>query len=717
MKRKLKLILHHDVTEHVTIEHKVSLTKFISKVFFGLVNFITQVAYSVGLILVSIPKLPKIIKREFSQYRVAFNFNKTLSFIILIIIAVSPIILSKTISEGRQLGGRVLGISQDAFDGISEAQTAISNQDYTLAQSNFSNALDHLKNAQTELDQSSLFLQSIVKLSPNSYNSAHVLEAAQLLTESAVLGSELLASINEVQFTPEGLSQAQDQNLKETLISLRTKSTKISENLSKANELIEPLNAEVLPAEYQSILKDSQSLVKDLAHQTESLGLVATVFTDLLLEEKRFLVVLQNNNELRATGGFIGTIGQGKISNGSIQKLDIRSVYDLDGQLKEWVTPPSPYLAVNNRLFLRDSNWQASFPESAQSLALAYERSGGETPDLIIALTPDLFLSLLEMTGPITLPTYGVTITPDNFIEQIQTTTSLAYDKNLNQPKQMLADLYPTLMQRISEITNGNSLLMLNILQSNLASKNILLYSRDESIQSQIEKFHWAGQINETDRDYLHINSSNLGGTKTDRLLSRDSKLVTTIDPDGSIINQLTYTVSNPLPNEKGLENRSFLRVFTPKGSRLLSSNGFKSLELDKLATDKEYIIDPTVEKWQGSLKFDGNTSTFTGEESGKSFFGGWVEVAGNSSTSVTLTYQLPFKLRVMDRYSLLWQKQSGMLPLNLKHDLIFNGRKILWDNLSSTVGDSSNRTESMISWNAKLENDKFIGLVLNKQN
>ncbi len=713
MKKKLKVILHHDVSDQVMIDRHFSLGQFLKRLLFGLINGAATALYYIGLSIISLPKIPKLVISFFSEKNWRLKFNKSLSFIIMIAIASAPIVVFKTASEGQRLTGRVLGISQDAIGEIGSAKDAISAQDYSLAQANFKTALEQLKLAQSELDQSSLVLQSIVKLSPDSYSSEHVLQAAQLLTESAVIGSELLGLVENLKFSPEGLAYNHDSRVSEVIVSVRDNCIKISDKLKRANELLAPLNADVLPAQYQSVLKDSQALVASLSAQTESLGLLGQLFADLMLGEKRFLVVLQNNNEIRGSGGFIGTIGQGKINDGSIQALDIRTVYDPDGQLQEWVKPPFQQQAVNNRLYLRDSNWFASFPDSAKSISHSYERTGGETPDLVIAITPDLFIEMLDLTGPITLPTYDVTISAANFVEQVQTSTSVYYDKNLNQPKQLLADLYPALMQRVAEVTKSDPLELMGVLQTNLDKKNIQLYSRNENLQSQFERFNWAGKINFTDRDYLHINFSNLGGTKTDRSLIRKVSLDTTIDNDGVTINQVSYEVTNPMPNNPALGNRSFVRVLVPLGSQLLAAGGFYKLEVPALDQNQTYYDDSLISVWNSSLNYVDKHKIWTGIEANKTMFGGWLDIAGRETKTVTFTYLLPYKISSVDRYSLLVEKQSGVLPYEFRQQINFSGRTKVWDNITTNSRSIQNQNDSALTWTTNLETDNFIGLVL----
>jgi hypothetical protein len=707
MNRKIKLFLHHKIDEEVSVPQ--SKKAFFKKCLFLIPSLIATASYYIGLVLVSVVTFPKLIWNL--KWPQTFNFKSLLAFLILLVLASAPLALLKLASEGQQLGGRVLGLKDNLIANTNSAQDAIKNKDYQLAQSNFSNVLANLQTAQTELDNSSIALRSLVKLTPDQYNSENLLQAATLLTESGIIGSQILQQIGNLSISPEGFGPTASADF----ANLVSATEQISSKLTKANELMGELNSSLLPAQYQLALQDSQAFVSDLSKQMQQLNKVMNIANKVLMTDKRFLIILQNNNELRSSGGFIGTIAQGNFSSGSIKKLDIRSVYDLDGQLTEQIKVPSPLTSVNNRLYLRDSNWLADFPDTAEVLSSMYEKEGGETPDLIMAINPELFIELLKLTGPITLPSYKVTLDSNNFIETVQTTTSIEYDKNLNQPKQMLADLYPALLQKLNQLFKDNPITLLSVLQKSLAQKELLIYSKEPSLQQDLEAFHWAGQVEDTDGDYLQIVSNNLSGTKTDRFLHREVKLQTNIDEQGSITNQLTYSIYNPLPNNESLINKSWVRFLVPQNSKLIAGEGF-SKGPESFENSSRQVDNSLIANWQSTLKHDSDRNIDTGTESGKTFFGGWIEAAPGQTATVTLTYQLPFKLRGnINHYSLLLQKQPGMMPFAYNHKLEFPERSLIWENLGSK-NIQLNKQDSNLSFNQQITQDQLFGLVLDKK-
>ena len=234
---------------------------------------------------------------------------------------------------------------------------------------------------------------------------------------------------------------------------------------------------------------------------------------------------------------------------------------------------------------------------------------------------------------------YGVTLTSDNFVEMTQLETSVYYDKVLNTPKQMLADFVPILLQRLSGISKDKLPLLLQALQNNLAEKQIALYARDTNLEQQLDNFHWTGNIVPTDRDYLSVINSNLGGTKTDLFIDQSISLNSSVDEAGNITNTLSITRTNKMPQMAGTENVDYMRIFVPQGARLISNLGFDYKTVDTTAS-QGYEMDPQVLEWEKNSVKDTLTNTAIGQEAGKTYFGNWLTTQGGETKTVKLVYE-----------------------------------------------------------------------------
>src|SRR3990167_4553646 len=75
--------------------------------------------------------------------------------------------------------------------------------------------------------------------------------------------------------------------------------------------------------------------------------------------EKRYLILLQNQMELRPTGGFLGSYAVAKIKNGKLVDVSVQDIYEPDGRVTEHIEPPEPIQEAFQlgTLRLRDANW------------------------------------------------------------------------------------------------------------------------------------------------------------------------------------------------------------------------------------------------------------------------------------------------------------------------------------------------------------------------
>lgn len=719
MKKQIKLYLHHTQYEPITYDKRTGFFGFLKKVFGAIWYVIASTCYGAGFVLVtiilipwkllkSISQAPQLVLRIYTKLK-SQQYQKTVAvFAVLAVLASSTVHGLNLIAAGQNIKGQVLGESTSGLDFLREAQVALESQNTVSAQVNLNKALSQFQNSKETLNSTGIALQGILSVVPQKRDADKLLSAIQQLTEAGIKGTQLLELTANLKLSAVGLTGTENnQKSLEQIQAVLKDSVDLANN---AAELINDVSISSIPEEYQPTFIAAKDTSQLFLQNAATLKQASSLIFNLLLGSKNVLIVFQNNNELRASGGFMGTIGNAKLTNGSIDSLSIRSVYDWDGQLKEKILPPQPLYSVNDRWYLRDSNWFASFPQSAARISALYEKEGGETPDLIVMMTPEVILDMLERTGPIELPQHNITLTKENFIEKTQEATSVTYDKVINQPKQFLADFFPMLMQKLgSNEEKGGVMAFLEIFQQNLYKKQIILYSRDASIQKNILDFNWGGELKGTDRDYLSIVNSNLGGTKTDRAMQRTTELKSSIADDGTITNTLSYTIKNPLPKNPGLSNKSFLRVYVPENSQLISTEGFSNeIQLPRI-DPAGYTLDNQVQIWQKYVIQDINTGTYTGIEANKTWFGNWVEVEGGETKTIVITYTLPFKLGNIDRHSLLIQKQPGTQVDSIAYELNFAGRNSLWNSSSSQMESGK------LKYEHGLLADSFIGLVLQK--
>jgi hypothetical protein len=441
--------------------------------------------------------------------------------------------------------------------------------------------------------------------------------------------------------------------------------------LGRGQRALSLVRSSDIPADKRETFEQVSRILPSLVSFLEMYDRHQTVFEELLGAHgpRNYLFLFQNNQELRATGGFIGSYARLEMVHGHVRQFFVDGIFNPDGQLKENIVPPKPIQKISAGWSLHDSNWFPDFPHSAEKAIFFYEKTGGPTVDGVIALTPAVIERLLAVAGPIALPEYGVIIDTENFIPIIQEEVEVGYDKEENNPKRILGDLTSLLLDRLLEFRSREDLFALaRSLGTSLNERHILIYSRHPAIEEIIRTAGWSGAILPAPHDYLSVVHSNINGYKTDGVIDESIVHETEIGRDGSIVDTVTITRRHnggKTPYEWWNKvNADYLRVYVPLGAELLSAEGitreFPPAPLDYATLG--FRIDPDVAREETGTRIDEASGTRISTDAGKTVFGNWVYVSPGEAVTVVYRYRLPFRLSSTGPvgHSLLVQKQSG---------------------------------------------------------
>src|SRR5690606_12016020 len=103
---------------------------------------------------------------------------------------------------------------------------------------------------------------------------------------------------------------------------------------------------------------------------------------------RTYLILAQNNQELRATGGFLTAVGRVTVADGRIVEIDFVDSYDAsisrtDLSLPRAHQPVQQYMVIEIML-LRDANWSPDFHTTANIARTIYSQQTGRTIDGVI---------------------------------------------------------------------------------------------------------------------------------------------------------------------------------------------------------------------------------------------------------------------------------------------------------------------------------------------
>ncbi len=381
--------------------------------------------------------------------------------------------------------------------------------------------------------------------------------------------------------------------------------------------------------------------------------------------EKTYLFLLQNSDEMRPTGGFIGTYGIVKVKDGEVKDFDTENIYALDGPAEKFlkVEPPPPikkYLKVTY-WFMRDSNWSPDFPTSAEKAEWFYhaERGPEQKIDAVIAVTPAFIEDIIRETGNIEMN--GEIFTPDNLMEVLQYKVEKEYyEKGIPEirRKDIVGELAKKIFERLANLPSSRWLELLKVAEKSLTERHLLLWSKSPELQAIISREGWGGNIIDFDGDYLMVVDANLAALKTDSVMEKKINYSFRTGGNGKLYARVDISYKNKGTfSWKTTRYRTYTRIYVPKGSLLI--RGIGMMENDK-------ISDPTRRPGKVDV----------GEELGKTYFGAFISIEPGEERTLSFEYILPDKIKNQvdgGTYTLFVQKQAGTrghpLTLNLSFD------------------------------------------------
>jgi len=391
-------------------------------------------------------------------------------------------------------------------------------------------------------------------------------------------------------------------------------------------------------------------------------------------QEKTYLLLLQNADELRPGGGFIGNIGEVKVEAADFGKIDFKDVYAVDDPVNATWKEVAPESIQKNlhvpAWFLRDANWSPDFPTSAATIMDFYERETAQGTgrnvhlDSVVALEPGLFRELLRLTGPVVVE--GKTFDAENFFDQLQYDVEIGFaGKGIPVPqrKEVVGKVGDELLKKLTSQPASDWPKIAALFTNALERKDIMMYSRDPEFQSILDSHDWSGRTKGTEGDYLMVVDANLAALKTDGKMVKhifySVDLTDKQNPTATV--RLRYTNTTQSIDWRYTRYRSYTRVYVPEGSELISSRGAMAGDITQT----------------GGIPVTGKVDVM--KELGKTVFGAFWSIEPKKTGELEFTYRLPEyvvdQLR-QGKYDVLIQKQPGAVT-QLTLDLSF-GKKLL---------------------------------------
>lgn len=282
-----------------------------------------------------------------------------------------------------------------------------------------------------------------------------------------------------------------------------------------------------------------------------------------------FLAIAMDRSELRAGGGFQGNYGILELDGGKQSKatpFGLKNTYVLDqlysqkfgavaGDCGHPVTDPPnsawwwPVRCVNQFGWgLRDSNISPDFPTNARA-AIQIAQGAGGTPDGapiqgVVAFTPVLIEDILQATGPLPMPEYGVTVTASTLETDIHTyqldkPTATGQDR-----KQFTHDLASQLLARLKSLHGSGLKTIFNIAEQAIKSKDLQVYLADPRAELILQQLGLSSSVATGGGDGFFVVDTNDGGNKANLYVTETQTDLVTLLPNGGAYHRLAVSVT-----------------------------------------------------------------------------------------------------------------------------------------------------------------------------
>ncbi len=441
-------------------------------------------------------------------------------------------------------------------------------------------------------------------------------------------------------------------------------------------------------------------------------------------EPRTYLLLAQNNHELRATGGFISGVALLKIDNGQIEELDFRDSYAVDDLTQNHPSAPEPlekYMLAQLWL-VRDANWFADFPTTAQVARDLYQLDQGVLVDGVMAADLEAVALMVAALGSVRLEEYDEEVNAANVMDLMKQYWASPGGEGQTgdwwmHRKDFMGELLGAMMAKLE--TDPRSLdlaALMDFVSRGLGEKHLLVYVADPTVEEILTENGWDGALRATTGDFLMVVDTNMGFNKVNASVESTVDYDVHIEEDGGLwgevsvgyrnnssgqldhcVQEAAYPPTYPEMMEGCYWN--YLRVYVPASARLLQG--------------------PEVTLPEGSLRARQNglagsaLPTDVGPlEAGKNVFADFFVVAPGERRDMVFQYQLPSE--TLERagsttaYRLVVQKQPGTsgIPLRLAVTLPSDAEVL------STSPEPSSLTHAQVVFQSNLLVDREFEVV-----
>jgi hypothetical protein len=310
---------------------------------------------------------------------------------------------------------------------------------------------------------------------------------------------------------------------------------------------------------------------------------------------RTYLILVQNEDELRATGGFISGVARVTIEGGQLQDLQFEDSYAIDDFSRPYPDPPAPLkeIMLIDLWVFRDSNWSPDFPTSARSAIELYALGRSIDADGVVALDQQAIRTLIGALGPLRVEGWDEPVTGRTVVELARQAWEPEREDDPDwweHRKDFMGIVLDAAVEQVQGSMDQEKLVRLAYAtREAIHQRHIMLYLADHESAAVAADLGWNGALRESPGDYLMVVDTNVGYNKVNALI--EESLEYTVDLTDLEEPRARLIVHHRHPAEQGespcrheprydatyeqMTRRcywDYLRVYVPSGAQLVAA-------------------------------------------------------------------------------------------------------------------------------------------------
>ena len=347
-------------------------------------------------------------------------------------------------------------------------------------------------------------------------------------------------------------------------------------------------------------------LLKQIPETSAEVKSLLEKVPDLIGSKKpvRYLLILQNETEMRSSGGLLTAYGNLEFNNGEVGDVFLTDMWNLESYLSFDLGVDVGYRNIYGQLYLmehgcgsaylraQDSGIYPDLHESMGILKDYYDIARHYNPDkfpeydYVLIVNNSFAETLIGLLQPLNVEGFG-DVTADKLYDFIKAQTDSPENYGDPNRKDIIKDIANAAKKKILDFGVADMPKVINAVIKSIQAKDLAIASfKDDSVQQYLDKYNLSARtVQNFDGDYLQVNEAQNCSLKLNRWMRDEVNQTIFIEDNGNIKKDVNVHWYQPQVYNDSLEGqyaantvyayRAWVRIFGPNGISEVNSDGF----------------------------------------------------------------------------------------------------------------------------------------------